>query len=133
MKRTFLKSIWAAIAGIAAGVILSIATDILLESAGVMIRQPFNDNPSWLIALVVIYRTAYTIIGSYITAKLAPSHPMKHVMIIGMIGVIIGAIGTFVMWDVPPHWYPIAVVVLTLPAAWLGGKIAIQNKFLITS
>lgn len=133
MKKNFFKSVWAVVAGIAIGVILSIATDILLESTGAMIRQPFDDNPSWLIAIVVIYRTVYTIIGSYITAKLAPNHPMKHVMIVGMIGVILGTVGAIVMWDVPPHWYPITLVILTLPAAWLGGKMATRNKLIITS
>lgn len=133
MKKNFFKSVWAAFAGIATGIILSIATDILLESTGAMIRQPFDDNPSWLIAIVVIYRTVYTIIGSYITAKLAPNNPMKHVMIVGMIGVILGTVGAIVMWDIPPHWYPIALVILTLPAAWLGGKMATRNKLIITA
>lgn len=133
MKKNFFKGVWAAVAGIAAGFILSIATDILLESTGAMIRQPFDDNPSWLIAIVVIYRTFYTVIGSYITARLSPNNPMKHVMIVGMIGVVIGTVGAIVMWDVPPHWYPITLVILTLPAAWIGGRIAIRNNILITS
>jgi hypothetical protein len=136
MKNNFFKSFLAVVAGIATGVILSIITDILLESTGAMIRQPFDNNPSWLIAIVVIYRTVYNIAGSYITAKLAPNNPMKHVMIIGIIGVIagtIGTIGTIVMWDTPPHWYPITLVILTLPAAWLGGKLALTKRLAVNN
>jgi hypothetical protein len=28
-----------------------------------------------------------------------------------------------VKWDVPPHWYGIALVLLALPCAWTGGKL----------
>lgn len=53
MKKNFFKSVWAAVVGIAIGIILSIATDILLESTGAMIRQPFDDNPHGSLLLLL--------------------------------------------------------------------------------
>jgi len=38
-----------------------------------------------------------------------------------------GIVGLIAMWDIPPRWYPISLIVLTLPAAWLGGKMAIKK------
>jgi hypothetical protein len=128
MKYSILKSIGAVIAGMAVGAILSVATDKILETTGIMKITPFDANPIWLIVLVVIYRTIYNIVGTYVTAKLAPTKPMKHAIILGIIGTVVGIIGTIAMWQIPPHWYPISLVILTMPAAWLGGKLAIRNQ-----
>lgn len=127
MKNETLKSIGAVMAGFATLVILSIATDAVLEKAGIMKTDPFNDNPVWLIALVAGYRTIFSTFGCYLTARMAPNKPMKHAMILGAIGVVLTTIGMIAMWDVPPHWYPISLVILTLPAAWLGGKLALPK------
>lgn len=128
MRNSTLKSIGAIAAGMALGIVLSIATDKILESTGIMKTEPFDANPKWLIVIVVIYRTLYNMAGTFVAARLAPAHPMKHALILGTIGLVFGIIGAIVMWHVPPHWYPISLVILTMPAAWLGGKLAIRKK-----
>lgn len=131
--KNILKSIGCMLAGFATGAIPSIGTDLVLEKVGFMKTQPFNDNPAWLIILVIAYRNVYNLAGSYVTAKLAPNYPMRHVMIMGVLGLLVGIAGTIVMWDVPPHWYPITLVVLTLPVAWLGGKLATHSHQAMTN
>lgn len=128
MKYAILKSIGAILAGMIVGTILSVVTDTILETTGIMKITPFDENPVWLIALVTIYKTVFNSVGTFITAKLAPSKPMKHAIILGVIGVIATTVGTIVMWHIPPHWFPISLIVLTMPAAWLGGKFAIKNQ-----
>ena len=127
MNRETLNSIGAVIAGFALLVILSLITDSILEETGIMITEPFVENPVWLIAVIALYRTIFNTLGCYLTARLAPSRPMKHAVILGMIGVVLTIVGLIVMWDTPPRWYPISLIVLTLPAAWLGGKMAIKS------
>lgn len=127
MKNNLLKSTWAVFAGFLLVVILSIATDLLLTKAGVM-KQPFDQNSTFFISLVVVYRSLYGIAGSFLTARLAPNRPMKHSLTGGMIGLVITTVGTIAMWDQPPHWYPISLIVTTLPCAWLGGWIFIKSK-----
>lgn len=127
MKKETLKSIGAVIAGFALLVILSMTTDIILEKAGIMKTEPFVENPVWLIAIIILYRTIFNTIGCYLTARLAPNKPMKHAIILGIIGVVLTIVGLIAMWDIPPRWYPISLIVLTLPAAWLGGKMAIKK------
>src|ERR1700681_689852 len=112
MKYSILKSIGAIIAGMAVGAILSVATDKILEATSIMKITPFDENPVWLIGLVIIYRTIFNLLGTYIAAKLAPSKPMKHAIILGIIGTLAGIIGTIAMWHIPPHWYPISLVIL---------------------
>src|SRR4051812_9394865 len=109
MKSTTLKSIGAVLAGFFAAFIVTVLTDVFLEKTGFMIREPFNANPTWLISLIVVYRTIYNVAGFYLAARLAPNRPMRHAMIIGIIGFVFSTIGTIVMWHIPPHWYPIAL------------------------
>jgi len=48
---------------------------------------------------------------------------MKHAIVLGIIGVVLTNVGLITAWDIPPGWYPVSLIILTLPAAWLGGKI----------
>ncbi len=126
MNNTILKSIGAVLAGFIVVVVLSTATDFVLESTNVMKRQ-FDQNPSWFIVFVLLYRCLFGILGSYITARLAPKRPMRLAMIGGTIGFIVSLIGIIIMWDTPPHWYGISLVLTTLPCAWLGGRIYLNK------
>jgi hypothetical protein len=50
---------------------------------------------------------------------------MKHALILGVVGVVLGVAGLLATWNrgMGPHWYPIALVVLAIPQCWAGGKI----------
>jgi uncharacterized BrkB/YihY/UPF0761 family membrane protein len=121
-EKNILKSIWAVVAGFLTTVILSILTDQILEKTGLM-KIPFDSNSNGFIGFVILYRTIFGLLGSYITAALAPNKPMRHVMIGAFIGLLLAILGTIAQWDVPPHWYPITLIILALPTAWLGGKL----------
>jgi len=127
MKNTF-KSAGAILAGIISVFVLSIGTDTVLEKTGFMKREPFNYNAWWIILLVIIYRSIYNVSGCYIAATLAPNKPMRHAIILGIIGFVLSIIGTVAMWDKPPHWYPISLVILALPCAWLGGRLKLNKQ-----
>ena len=120
------RSILAIFAGFVVVVVLSLATDLGLHAAGITppLGQPMSDP---LLLLATVYRTAYGILGSYCTARLAPDRPMQHALIGGAIGLLIAITGAVTTWNhVPslgPHWYPVALVITALPSAWLGGKI----------
>jgi hypothetical protein len=127
MNRALFKSIGAIVAGLIAVVILSIATDIVLVTADAM-KIPFDKNPVWFIVVVIAYRNVYAAAGCYLTARLAPSRPMRHAMISGWIGLGLAITGAIVMKEEGPAWYAISLIVLALPSAWLGGKLySIQN------
>jgi hypothetical protein len=50
---------------------------------------------------------------------------MKHAMILGAVGVVLGFVGVVTTWNLGlgPRWYPIALVLLAIPQCWVGGKI----------
>jgi len=127
MKRTFLKSIGAILAGFLLVGIISTLTDLVLVKTGIM-KQPFDLNSFWFIIFVIFYRSLFTTFGSLLTARLAPNKPMRHSMIGGTIGFVFSILGAIAMWDKPPHWYAISLIIIALPCAWLGGQIFL-NKF----
>jgi hypothetical protein len=126
MNKSTWKSIGAVVAGAVASIILEIGTDGLLHGTGVFppIGQPMSDG---LFLLATLYRTIFGILGTYITARLAPNRPMRHALILGAMGVAVTLLGTILTWnkgpEFGPHWYPIALVVLGMPQSWLGAKL----------
>jgi hypothetical protein len=126
-SRRVLRRIGAVLAGFFATFILSVATDLALHTTGVFPPwgQPMSNA---LFAFATSYRTIYTVAAGYITARLAPDRPMAHVWALGIIGLVAALAGTMATWNAGPEfgpkWYPLALVVLTLPSVWTGGKLA---------
>ena len=123
-----IKSIGAVIAGLVFIVVTHTATDAILESLGVLPKGHLNVGAG-LVLLVISYRFIFSIAGCYLTARLAPANPMKHALILGTIGVVLsagGAIATAGM-HLGPAWYAWSLVVIALPAAWIGGRLYIAS------
>jgi hypothetical protein len=110
------KSIRALVAGVLFVIVLTTIIDIVLHLVGFYppIGLPM-DNRQSLVATA--YRIVISIAGAWITARLAPAKPMKHVMILGLLGTLLGVVGVVATWnrDLGPHWYPIALAVLAIP------------------
>jgi hypothetical protein len=121
MIKNIFKSIGAVIAGFIVILVLSVGTDTVLEQIGVFPRQALFDTGLLLIALA--YRSVYSVIGCYLTAKLAPDRPMRHALALGLLGVAVSAAGTIAARDLGPLWYGVALVVIALPLAWLSGRL----------
>jgi len=126
------RSIVAVLAGMIASIILSLGTDVLLHAAHVF--PPWGASMTGYDSALVfttIYRTIYGVLGSYIAARLAPNRSMLHAMILGFVGFAVSLLGAAVTWNggpaFGPHWYPVALVVLALPAAWAGGKLRLAQ------
>ena len=126
-RGTLLRSIGAALAGILTVIVLSLVSDMAMRKMGMF---PAEGPPASALPFVLAtgYRAIYSIAGSWVAARLAPSHPMRLAMILGWIGLVINLLGVAAAWNhqqqLGPLWYPIALAVLALPCAWLGGKLA---------
>jgi hypothetical protein len=121
-----LRSVAAIIFGFLAVVVLSLGTDQLLHV--LKVYPPWGDpmpQPA-LNALALSYRIVFTIFGSYLAARIAPRNPMRHAMILGLIGTVFGTAGAVatIPMHLGPAWYPIAIAATALPCAWIGGKMA---------
>ncbi len=124
-----IKSIGAVLLGFLTVVVLSMGTDWILEAVGVF--PPPTDQGlfvPWMLVLALVYRTLYTVVGGYVTAKISPSNPSIHVNVLGLIGTVAGVAGVVVGWNLSAHWYPIALAVLAYPSVWLGGKLFLKRQ-----
>ena len=118
------RSILAVMAGIVVGAALSLGTDEGLHLARVY--PPWGERMADpLFGAATAYRIVYSILGSWVVARLAPYRPMLHAMIGGALGLAVSVAGAVATWnrDLGPHWYPVAVAAMALPCAWIGGRI----------
>jgi hypothetical protein len=120
------RSALALVAGLLVGVVLSLGTDQILHVLNVY--PPWGETMSdGLFMLATAYRIVYTVLGSYVAARLAPYRPMWHALVLGVVGLVVSIGGAVATWNmqppVGPHWYPLAIAAISIPCAWLGGKI----------
>ncbi|MCU1322132.1 MAG: hypothetical protein JWM43_1781 [Acidobacteriaceae bacterium] len=121
-----LRSTGAVLVGLIVIFVLSLGTDVVLHTAG--IYPPwFTDMAPSLWFLSFAYRAVYGILGAYVTARLAPSLPMRHAMILAGIGLVLSTLGAIGTWnkgpEFGPHWYPLSLIAQTIPCCWIGAKL----------
>ena len=120
---TRLRSVGAVLAGLVVVAVLSIMGDQMFHMLGVYPPwgEPMLDTAHNLIA--ISYRVVFTVLGGYLAARLAPSAPVVHAIVLGCIGTVLGTLGALGAWEMgmSPPWFLIAIVVTALPCAWLGG------------
>lgn len=114
----------AILAGILTGAALSLGCDEILHIVHVY--------PAWSermsdgqFVVATAYRVVFNVVGSYVMARMAPYRPMLHAMIGGALGFVLSIAGALATWnrDLGPHWYAIAVALVAIPCAWIGGWI----------
>ena len=127
---SILRSIGAVLGGVVTVIVLSLATDVVLHATGIYPPwfQPMADS-LWVLA--VAYRVVYGVVGSYITARIARDRLMTHAMIVGVIGFALSIVGVAANWNkgpaYGPRWFAIALILTTLPCAWIGGKLRVAQ------
>lgn len=120
------RSAGAVFAGLLAVVILSTATDAVMHAGGVYppAGQPMAEA---LFLLATAYRCVYGVLGGWVSARLAPSKPLNHAIVLGAIGLVLSALGAAATWnrgpEFGPHWYPLLLVATAVPLSWAGGKL----------
>ncbi len=124
MRKTIFKSIGAVLAGMIFIVVTHTGIDAILQGAGILPKDNLFVGTG-LILIVIGYRAVFSLIGCYLTARLAPQKPLKHALVLGFAGVLLSAVGTIVTanMNLGPAWYGWTLVAITLPIAWIGGKL----------
>ena len=124
--RHTVRRVVAVLGGLLFIVVITTATDLVLHATGIYapLGQPMADS---LFLVALAYRIVFGIAGGYITGRLAPDRPVTHALVLGIIGLVLSIAGTLATWnrgpEFGPKWYAIAVVVIAIPCAWIGGKL----------
>lgn len=125
------KSIGVILLAFIVNALLSVLTDFLLETIGILPDPEKGLFETWAILLSLSYRVIYTIVAGIIIARLAPGKPMMHALILGIIGVTITllAVTNPEFAQKSKLWFGYTLAAITIPSLWLGVKINLNwNK-----
>lgn len=129
-RQRIARSVIAILAGAIVGIVLSLSTDIVLHVSG-FFPSLGEAVPDGSLMAATAYRTVYGVLGSYVTARLAPRRPMKHALILGALGMAVSALGALASWNrgpaFGPHWYPVVLILLAIPSSWVGGWLRVSQ------
>ncbi|MBI4920546.1 MAG: hypothetical protein HY834_02260 [Devosia nanyangense] len=119
-SRRWLRSTGAVLAGFVTVFALSSAVDAVLHAVN---YYPNDGTPGsdLQLAVALAYRTAITVLGGWVAARLAPANAMRHAVILGILGTLAGVVGVVAAWSIGHHWYAISLAALALPSTALGG------------
>lgn len=124
-----MRSIGAVAVGFLFIAVLSFGTDILL-------RVTFPDDidvPGEIVsvrvlALSLTSAAVYATVGCYLTARLAPARPMWHALLLGVLVLVFTVINAGLLWMLAATWYKLASLVIVIPCAWIGGRLAERSS-----
>lgn len=121
------RSTAAVLAGFATILVTHTGTDAVLHATGIYpaTGQVMSQG---LFALAFTYRFFFSVLGAYVTARLAPARPLKHALVLGSIGLVLSLAGLLATIgrgpEFGPLWYPLSLLLVTLPCCFLGAKLA---------
>jgi hypothetical protein len=119
-----MRSVWAVLAGFILIGILGFGTDAIMHAMSPWAYDERGGTSNIAILLVsMLYSAVYGLVGCYVAARLAPSKPMKHALILGLIGVVAAGAANMALWGHVPAWWAITNWLLVMPLAWLGGRL----------
>lgn len=118
------QSILAIVIGFVAIGLCAFGADYVLRSAmpAIFTTSGRVESVPWLL-FIQLYVFVFAVAGCWLAARLAPSRPMRHALILGVLGLLFNVAGTIAMWNTAPAWYHVVALALVMPAAWLGGTI----------
>lgn len=119
------RSILAIVAGFVLTGALNMGTNTLLSRVAPDLVPPPgtpNTNTAALL-LVCAYVALFGILGCYVTARLAPSRPLLHALVMGGIALAMSIPVTISVWNDTPAWFNVYNLLAVMPYAYLGGRI----------
>jgi predicted MFS family arabinose efflux permease len=88
------------------------------------IRAMMKDIPRGALAMVLVAWGLGAFVGGWVAAHFAASSPLRGSLIVGLVLLLFGV---SMMVSIPhPLWFWVVGMILFLPAAHLGGKIAVH-------
>jgi len=118
-KPSLWRSTVAVLAGLATNVATAVGTDTVLAATGVY--PPRGEKWSdGLFLWALSYRVPVAVAGGYVTAKLSPTKPLTHVLVLAGLLAVGSYTSAIVMHDDSPVWYRLGLIGIAVPCSLLG-------------
>jgi hypothetical protein len=121
------RSVAAIVAGFVLIAALSLTTGAALQGAGLMPAAGLPMTDTGGVLLETAYVAIFAIAGCWFAAYLAPDRPMRHALILGLLGLAFNLVSAAAVWDQRPTWAIILNLALVMPYAWIGGRLREQQ------
>jgi hypothetical protein len=123
-----MRSLWAVLAGWILIGILAFGSQQIMHSMSPWAfdaKGGTSNVPMLLLGLIL--SCVFGIVGCYVAARLAPSNPMGHAMALGVIGLLVSGLGSYMLWGHNPDWFNLVNPILIIPLAWIGGRLRVNE------
>jgi membrane glycosyltransferase len=117
------RSILAIVAGFLLIGALAQGTGAALQGAGIMPAAGEPITGIGPLLLEAAYVAVFAIAGCWLAAWLAPGAPMRHALILGLLGLVFNLVSAVAIWGQRPAWYMVLSLALVMPYAWIGGRL----------
>lgn len=123
------RSIVAVVVGFVLTGALNVGTNALLARVmpGLVPADGPVTDPAALI-LVCAYVAVFGILGCWVTARLAPSRPMLHALVLGALALAMSVPVAMQNWGDAPAWFNVFNLVAVMPYAYIGGWLREQQQ-----
>lgn len=120
-----LRSVLAVVAGFVVIGILAFGTGKLVQSMSpAQFDAAGNPTTMPMMLLQLAYVGVYATFGCWLAGRLAPSRPMAHALVVGVLGLALNVPSAMALRDTHPMWYLVVGIATTMLWAWLGGRLA---------
>ena len=116
------QSIIAVVVGFVLTALLNFGTNAALAMAGVLPTGGPVTDPATLV-MICAYVAAFGILGCYVTARLAPSRPLLHALVLGAVALAMSIPVTIMAWNDTPAWFNVYNLLAVMPYAYVGGRL----------
>jgi hypothetical protein len=125
-----LRRMGAVLAGFFLIGLLGFLADTVLQQLGILPIPTEHKFETRHALLALSYHLLFAVLGGFATARLAPDHPIAHVITLGILGIVISTLGliAIIILDLAPAWYGWSLIVFSIPVTWIGGKLAILSR-----
>ena len=102
---------------------------IALAQAGVIAAFPAHFDAKGgtshlgMLLLMQGYVAVAATFGGWLAARLAPTAPLRHALIVGALGVLVNVASAAMSWALYPSWAHVVGILTAMLWAWLGGTI----------
>lgn len=84
--------------------------------------------PAYLLWITTAIYFVAAVLGGWICARLAPTRPLEHLLVLFLLGELLGALSTAANWGKWPHWHSLLWMALWPLCLWLGGKVLSSGR-----
>jgi hypothetical protein len=117
---------WRTVLAVAAGYVATGVLVVITDSISAALIPGFRtltEPPMKYLVVTLVTDFIYSIVGGYICAAIAAAQAHGATIGLMIFGELMGIASAIFSWNMQPHWFAIALLILYPPGVWIGYKL----------